>query len=586
MKKRALFLIIMLMGFCSCLRVATHAPVYREENITEKIKETGQVSETLCATSDCLEDRVELSLSMEKSYERKRIQSYDRMAYIEKEIAFSDNIWVWAYSMTGIPLVVTIFQYPFVAIMAIDEEENTGRLERSFPHNPRIESVPIMQGSIRLLSPALETVLNQNPSGGFTIPLHFLEPEQGNFSFVYQAPSGKSYSAHFAVNWASFHSGSLIAAGDEAFKQQKFHQAAGFYRLGGDMEKMVQSLVFAGEAALKEKNYSSAIEYFEKVGQADKAKAVYVLWGEDLLKNKSFYAAIEQFKKAGADHLRKKTYEAWLSEKGIQKVSGGKIGAWGSLAWGMDMSYAEEVLRSEGFQDPPADTQLDFASQFQSIIEKQQKQLNPKKEKLPEKKLVLKKQNLEITCYFFELEPGYWPLYQISLIYDESRITGLKILEGKANQKYLNLEWLEKLKSKHGNPALLDTETHYDFSQDETHTFEIKSYQWDDGISSIEINVSRMVKGKNHLSGKFDPGIYYTSNALWDYYKKLQEEQAEIEEESEEEEETDSGEYQPYKEKWERDFDESMDRIKRKLDRDMDRIQRDLERDLDRILRD
>lgn len=37
--------------------------------------------------------------------------------------------------------------------------------------------------------------------------------------------------------------------------------------------------------------------------------------------------------------------------------------------------------------------------------------------------------------------------------------------------------------------------------------------------------------------------------------------------------------------KWERDFDDSMDRIKKDLEQDMDRIRRDIERDLERSFR-
>lgn len=334
-------------------------------------------------------------------------------------------------------------------------------------------------------------------------------------------------------------------------------------------EKVSLALVKAGEKALKEKDFDNAIHYFEKAGQTERAKEIYILQGEEALKNKNFQNAINYFKQAHAQDKIKKTYEAWFNSKGIENVFGNKIGTWGNLEWGMDINDTKEVLKSEGFDTPPMDNQLDFGAMFQKHSDDLERQFNLKKTKMPEKKFVLKKGNLEIICYFFELEPGYWPLYQISIIYDESRITGVKILDGRGSKKYLNLEFLEKLQTQYGKPTLLDSKTYRDFSQGENHEFEIKTYQWDDGYSSIEINVSHMIRGSQHISGKFDPAIYYTNNALWDFCNPSPEKKPVVQEEKEKE---------PYKEKWERDLDKKLEEIQKKFERDMEKTMRDLER--------
>ncbi len=535
MKKKALLFLLILLSLSSCLRVVTHSPIHLEEDVKEEIIETGHVSETLCITSNCFEDFVNLTLEIEQSHEKKCVVKYNRIKYTEKEMGMYGNFGMWAALSVvtfGAPIVIAIFQYPFIAIMAIDEKEDLGRFSRSLSHPPRIETSSVSTGTIKITS-IPNTPFKPNSSGIFSIPIKNLDPWRSNSYLTYHAPSGKIYHSQFSFNWYEFSKETLIKTGDEAFDKEEFYKAAGFYQKADHQEKTSLAFVKAGEKALKNKDFSNAINYFEKAGQTERAKEIYILQGEEALKNKNFDNAINYFKQAHAKDKIKKTYEARFNSKGIENVFGDTMKAWGNLIWGMDINDAEEALKSEGFDNPPkvvrgrynfssADTELDFSSQFQSILEKQQKQLNPKAEKLPEKKIVLKKDNLEITCYFFELEPGYWPLYQISLIYDESRITGAKILDGRGSKKYLNLEFLEKLQTQYGKPTLLDSKTYRDFSQGETHEFEIKTYQWDDKFSSIELNVSYMKRGSQHLSGKFDPGIYYTNNALWDYYKKNQ----------------------------------------------------------------
>lgn len=579
MKKKALLFLLILLSLSSCLRVVTHSPIHLEEDVKEEIIETGQVSETLCITSNCFEDFVNLTLEIEQSHEKKCVVKYNRIEYTEKEMGINGDFGIWvglSFFTLGIPIVITIFQYPFIAIMAIDEKKDLGRFSRSLSHPPRIETSSVSTGTIKITD-FNEISFKPNSSGIFSIPIVNLDPWQSNFDVEYHEPSGKIYHSQFSFNWYEFSKETLIKTGDEAFDKKEFYKAAGFYQKAGHQEKASLALVKAGEKALKEKDFSNATNYFEKAGQTERAKEIYILQGEEALKNKNFDTAINYFKQAHVKDKIKKAYEAKLNSKGIEKVFGDTIEAWGNLIWGMDINDAEGVLRSEGFDTPPKDTQLDFSSQFQSILEKQQKQLNPKAEKLPEKKIVLKKGNLEITCYFFELEPGYWPLYQISLIYDESRITGAKILDGRGSKKYLNLEFLEKLQTQYGKPTLLDSKTYRDFSQGETHEFEIKSYQWDDKFSSIELNVSYMKRGSQHLSGKFDPGIYYTNNALWDFCNPNPENKPVVQEEKEEPLYYKKKE-KPYKEKWERDLDRKLEEIQRKFERDMEKTMRDLER--------
>lgn len=160
MKKRALLFLIILNILYACTGAT--------------IKETSTPSKDLIVHAKPIENYVELSLSIEKSYARTK----------------------WLK----------------------EKKENLP---------PRVEHQPVLEGTIKITD-FNEISFKPNSSGIFSIPIVNLDPclWQSNFDFEYHEPSGEIYHSQFSFNWYEFSKETLIKTGDEAFDKGEFDKAA------------------------------------------------------------------------------------------------------------------------------------------------------------------------------------------------------------------------------------------------------------------------------------------------------------------------------------------------------------------------
>jgi len=143
-----------------------------------------------------------------------------------------------------------------------------------------------------------------------------------------------------------------------------------------------------------------------------------------------------------------------------------------------------------------------------------------KKNEIKQFEIVLEKENLTVSALFFEIIPEYYGLYEVKLNFKESRWNVWD------TRKYLNLEFLEKLEEKYGKGDLIDKkqESYYEQAQGGYHVFEIETYNWDDSITGIQIEVSEMKKGNYHYATQYNSAIIYYSDKLFNlYYEKKKE---------------------------------------------------------------
>jgi len=206
------------------------------------------------------------------------------------------------------------------------------------------------------------------------------------------------------------------------------------------------------------------------------------------------------------------------------KITGGKFGdGWSNLKWGMPNDQVLEILLNEGFKKPnldskdPLDTMRKSMAAYADVIDKLS---GNKKNEIKQFEIVLEKENLTVSALFFEIIPEYYGLYEVKLNFKESRWNVWD------TRKYLNLEFLEKLEEKYGKGDLIDKkqESYYEQAQGGYHVFEIETYNWDDSITGIQIEVSEMKKGNYHYATQYNSAIIYYSDKLFNlYYEKKKE---------------------------------------------------------------